>query len=270
MRVYISADIEGICTVVNGESTGKSGYHYEQARRQMTAEVNAAVLGALAAGATEIVINDSHGPMTNIIPHELHEAAQLIQGTPKPLMMMEGIDTDFDAAVFIGYHARMQQHGVLSHTISSGTVANVYFNDQLVGETAINAAIAGYFGVPVVAVSGDDVLAAEAQAALPNVEAVIVKHAITRFSARSLHPAKACEKIQAGVEKALKNKGQYQPMQLKGPFTFAVQFIHAGQADGAAMMPGTVRVNSSTVSFSHEDFIEAFRGLRCMISLARS
>lgn len=269
MRVYISVDIEGICTVVNGTSTGITGHDYTRARRQMTAEANAAVLGALAAGATEIVLNDSHGGMTNLIPEELHPAAELIQGTPKPLMMMEGVDAGFDAAIFIGYHARMQQQGILSHTISGGTVSNIYLNGQPMGETAINAAIAGYYKAPVIFVAGDNEVCREAEATLGQVETVAVKQAITRYSARSLHPAKACELIEAGVKKALENLGQYDLYQPEGPYTFTLQFIQAGQADAAAMMPGTVRVDASTVSFSDEDYIEAFRGLRCMISLAR-
>lgn len=269
MRVYISVDIEGICTVVNGTSTGVAGHDYTRARRQMTAEANAAVLGALAAGATEVVLNDSHGSMTNLIPEELHPEAQLIQGTPKPLMMMEGVDAGFDAAIFIGYHARMQQHGILSHTISGGTVSNIYLNGRPMGETAINAAIAGYYKVPVVFVAGDNEVCKEAEADLGKVGTVAVKQAITRYSARSLHPTKACELIEAGVKQALANLNQFNLYQPEGPYTFSLQFIQAGQADAAAMMPGTVRVDANTVSFSDEDYIEAFRGLRCMISLAR-
>lgn len=268
MRVYISVDIEGISTVVNNTSTGITGHDYGRARRQMTAEANAAVLGALAAGATEIVVNDSHGSMTNLIPEELHPAAELIQGRVKPLLMMAGIDGSFDAAIFIGYHARMHQSGILSHTISGGTVSNVYLNGQPLGETAINAAIAGYYQVPVVCVSGDNEACQEAITTLGTVETVAVKKAITRFSARSLHPQRACQLIEAGVKQALENVDSYRPYCPEGPYTFKVQFIQAGQADAAAMMPGTTRVDTSTVSFSHADYIEAFRGLRCMICLA--
>lgn len=269
MRVYISVDIEGICTVVNGTSTGVSGHDYTRARRQMTAEANAAVLGALAAGAKTIVVNDSHGGMTNLIPEELHPAAELIQGTPKPLMMMEGVDAGFDAAMFIGYHARMQQHGILSHTISGGTVANILLNGKPMGETAINAAIAGYYKVPVVFVAGDNEVCQEAKAELGNVATAAVKQAITRYSARSLHPTKACDLIEAGVKEALQQTDNFKLYQPDGPYTFTLQFLQAGQADAAAMMPGTVREDASTVSFSNADYIEAFRGLRCMISLAR-
>lgn len=270
MRVYISVDIEGVCTVVNGESTGAKGHDYTRARRQMTAEANAAVLGALAAGATEILINDAHGSMTNLVPEELHPAAEVIQGTPKPLVMMEGVDGGFDAAIFIGYHARMQQHGVLSHTISGGTVSSIYLNGKPMNEAAINAAIAGYYKAPVVFVSGDDRLCQEVQDELGNVKTAAVKQAITRYSARSLHPAKACELIETGVKEALQDLGKYKLYQPKGPYTFTLRFINAGMADAAAMMPGTVRVDASSVSFSSADYIEAFRGLRCMISLARA
>lgn len=269
MRVYISVDIEGISTIVSGESTNPNGRDYERARRQMTAEANAAVLGALAAGASTVVVNDSHGSMTNLLPSELHEAAELIQGSPKPLSMMEGVEAGFDAAIFVGYHARMHQPGVLSHTISGGTVSNIWLNGHLTGETSINAAIAGYYGVPVIMVTGDAEVAKEAKSMLGCVETVVVKTPITRYSARSLHPQKACSLIQAGAEQALRNLGSYRPHRPSGPYTFTLQFVQAGQADAAAVMPGTARVDGSTVSFTHDDYIVAFRGLRSMISLAR-
>lgn len=269
MRVYISVDIEGISTIVAGDSTSQSGRDYDRARRQMTAEANAAVLGALAAGAETIVVNDSHGSMTNLVPAELHPAAELIQGSPKPLSMMQGVEGGFDAVMFVGYHARMHQPGILSHTISGGTVSNIWLNGQVMGETAINAAIAGYYGIPVVLVTGDAEVAAEAKSMLGEVEVAVVKTPITRYSARSLHPERACQLIQATAERALSQPGHYRPFLPAGPYTFTLQFIQAGQADAAAIMPGTVRVDGSTVSFTHEDYLMAFRGLRAMISLAR-
>lgn len=269
MRVYISVDIEGISTVVSGESTSPGGRDYERARRQMTAEANAAVLGALAAGAETIVLNDSHGSMTNLIPAELHPAAELIQGSPKPLSMMQGVEAGFDAVMFVGYHARMHQFGILSHTISGGTVSNILLNGQPMGETAINAGLAGYHGIPVVMVTGDSEVAKEAKAALGQVATAVVKTPVTRYSARSLHPEQACKLIETTAEQALRDLGQYQPYLPVGPYTFTLQFINAGQADAAAIMPGTVRVDGSTVSFTDADYVMAFRGLRAMISLAR-
>ena len=125
MKVFISVDIEGISCVVNSDSTTATGKTYDEARRQMTAEVNAAIEGAIAAGATEIIVNDSHGGMNNIKPADLHPAASIILGTPKPLMMMEGLDSDCQAALLIGYHTRMHSAGVLAHTISGGVVSNI-------------------------------------------------------------------------------------------------------------------------------------------------
>ncbi len=269
MRVYMSVDIEGVCGVVNGESTSPSGRDYDRARRQMTAEANAAILGALEAGATRIVVNDSHGSMTNLIPAELDEAAELIQGSPKPLSMMEGVQAGFDAAIFVGYHARMLTHGILSHTISGRTVSTVLLNEQPMGETSINAAIAGYYGIPVVLVAGDDCVAQEAKEMLGNVETVVVKNAITRYSACSLHPAKACRLIKDGVKQALGKLDQHKPYMPQGPYTFSLRFIQSGQADAASIMPGTVRVDGQTVSYTNDDFMQAFMGLRAMITLAR-
>ncbi len=269
MRVYISVDIEGISTIVNSTSTSPNGRDYQRACHQMTAEANAAVLGALAAGATTVVVNDSHGGMTNLIPAELHPAAELIQGSPKPLSMMEGIEAGFDAAMFVGYHARMNQAGILSHTISSATVSNILLNGELMGETAINAIIAGYYGIPVVAVTGDSELAKEAKAVLGQVETAVVKTPITRVSARSLHPERACEVIKDTAKQALSDLSRYQPLRPNGPYTFTLEFINAGMADAAAVMPGAVRESGNSVSYTHEDYIMAFRGLRALISLAR-
>ena len=137
------------------------------------------------------------------------------------------------------------------------------------GETAINAAIAGYYKAPVVFVAGDKAVTEEARALLGDIETVATKTAITRYSARSLHPARACREIQAGVQRALQNLADRKPFLPEGPYTFELEFIQAGQADAASLMPGTVRVNGNTVSFTSDDYVEAFRGLRSMISLAR-
>lgn len=269
MKVFISSDIEGTCCIVNQDSTGPQGKTYDQGRKQMTAEVNAAVCGALAAGATEVVVNDSHGGMNNLFPQDIHRDAQVILGTPKPFMMMEGISGEFDVAMFIGYHARMHSHGILSHTISGGVVSNVWINGTLCGETGINAGLAGHFGVPVVLVAGDDCLAKEATELLGPVEAVVVKHAITRYSAKNLHPEKAVELIRARSEEVLRQKPATKPLVFDTPVTMRLEFLNAGQADAACFLPGSVRVDGRTVEFTGPDYLKAFQGLRTMISLAR-
>ncbi len=270
MKVYISADIEGITGVVDGDHTGPAGgTEYQRARRLMTQEVNAAVQGALEAGATEVVVNDSHGSMRNLLIEELHEEAQLITGSPKPFSMMQGVEEGYDAAFFVGYHARMGSHGILSHTYSSATVQNVWVNGKLLGETGLNALIAGAYGVPVILVTGDRSVAQEAKADLGQVETVAVKEAITRFAAKCLHPKKAQRLITEAAKKALSHLSSYQPLRIEGPVTIELQLINSGFCDNAARVPDVTRVNDTTLRFVGEDYLQAFKGLRAMIGLAR-
>ena len=187
LKVFISADMEGIAGVVNSDQTSSSGNDYNLARRWMTEEVNAAIRGALEAGATEIVVNDSHGSMRNIIVSELSPAARLITGSPKPLSMMQGIDDSFDAVIFIGYHAHAgTKDGVLDHTYSGSRIASIRVNGMELGETGLNALIAGWYGVPVVLVAGDSTVCSQAQEKLgKELEVAPVKEAVGRYSANT-------------------------------------------------------------------------------------
>lgn len=268
MKVFISVDIEGICGVVNSDSTGHGGKTYDDARKQMTAEVNAAVEGALAAGATEVIVNDSHGGMNNIIPRDIHPEAQVILGTPKPMMMMEGIAADCDAAMLVGYHARMHSHGILSHTISGAVVSNVWINGAIYGETGINAGLAGHFGVPVVFVAGDKHVTEEAKSILGPIQVAAVKEAITRYSAKNMHPTKAVELIRRQAEAGLRQRAEVKPLVFSTPVTMRLEFLNAGMADAANFLPGSIRVDGRTVDYTADDYVTAFQGLRAMITLA--
>ncbi len=271
MRVFISADIEGVSGVVDGSQTSEQGFDYGRARRLMTGEVNAAVEGALAAGATEVVVNDSHGSMRNILIEELNPEAKLITGAPKPLSMMEGIDGGFDAAFFIGYHSRAGTRGVLNHTISGRTVFGLTLNGRPYGECGINAAIAGRFGVPVALVAGDSTVAAEAQAILPGVRTVAVKEQRARVAARCLQPDKARRLIREAAGEALRvalARGEVKPLAVGTPAVFQISFHNTGMADMAELVPGAKRVDDMTLSFAHDDLIVAFKALRAMIYLA--
>src|SRR5207302_685956 len=162
--------MEGIAGVVHESQTDPTNpahaAEYGRFRRLMTAEANAAIEGALAAGASKIVVNDSHWFMRNLLAEELHQAAELLSGDPKPRSMVEGIDAGFDAALFIGYHARAgTRHAVLDHTYAD-RIHEVRLNGHAVGELGINATLAGVAGVPVALVSGESSLAAEARAPL--------------------------------------------------------------------------------------------------------
>lgn len=271
MRVYISVDMEGIAGVVHEDQTDptdpRHAAEYARSCRLMTGEANAAIEGALAAGAGIIVVNDSHWLMRNIIADELHEAAELLSGNPKALSMVEGIDDGFDALFFIGYHGRAgTARSTIDHTYTD-RIHEVRINGSPVGEMAINAAVAGYFGVPVALVSGDASVAAEARETFgDHVETVIVKQAVSRHAARSLSPAEARRRIRAGAHSALGRP--HLPYVARVPVTIETEFARTVHADMAELVPGSERTTARTVRYRHEDYREAFRAWRAMYNLA--
>jgi len=269
-RVFISCDIEGITGVIGRDQAGSTGKDYERARRAMTADVNAAIDGALSAGATLVVVSDGHGSMQNLILEDLNPAAEVVLGSPKPLTQMEGIGPDFDVAFFVGYHARMGSPGVLSHTISGSVVANVWVNGVLVGETGINAALAGRYGVPVGLITGDQHVCAEARALLGELHTVEVKQAITRYSARCLHPERTRDLIQTAARTAVEGAASLRPYVASSPVTFRIQFKDTGMTDSAVRVPNAVRIDPLTLEITDEDAAKAFIGLRAMIGLAQA
>ena len=225
MKIYISADMEGVVGVVTGEHLGPSGFEYAKAREWMTAEVNAAIEGARAAGATEFVISDSHGNGENLLIEKLPADVMLIRSWPRPLMMMEGIDETFDAAIFIGYHASTtNSEGVRAHTMSSGRLADIRLNGVSMPEAGINAAIAGHFGVPIIMISGDDAIFEEAQALLGNIEGAVVKEAISFHSAKTMMPEAAYKLIRDKARTAVERIDDFRPYRLSTPVTLDVRF----------------------------------------------
>lgn len=200
-KVYISADMEGISGVVDMDDTQPTGRDYQQARRLMTEDINAAIHGALAGGATEVIVNDAHGPMRNILPDILHKNAILIRGKAKPMGMLEGLDETFDAIICIGFHARAGENGVLSHSFMGHEVEDIWLNGRLVGEIGLLHAVAHELNVPVVMLTGDTIACKEAEQWNPTIQTVSVKESIDRFSAR-LQPL---EKARAAIEVAAKN-----------------------------------------------------------------
>jgi len=270
MKVYISCDLEGISGVVSPEHAWYGGKDFEMYRRLMTGEVNAAVEGALEGGATDVVVNDAHGPMTNILIEELNPNATLISGSPKPLTQMQGIDKSFNLAAFIGYHARRNaMTAILEHTIT-GLVQELRVNGRVVGETGINAGIAGYFGVPLGLVSGDNVVTREAKELIPTVEVVQVKWAEARYAARCLHPTKARALIKERMKWATENHTRFKPYKVKPPITFEVTFDDTAMAEVASTIPTSERTEPNTVRLTHDDYLVAFKGVRAMLRLAQT
>ena len=271
MRVYISVDMEGIAGVVHEQQTDptdpRHASEYARSCRLMTGEANAAIGGAFSAGAASVCVNDSHWLMRNLIADELDERAELISGGPKPLSMVEGIDGGFEAALFIGYHGRAgTRASVIDHTYTD-RVHEVRVNGEPMGELGLNAAMAGYFGVPVALVSGDNTLAAEARGLLgPGVETVVVKEAISRYAARCLAPGEARRRIGDGVGRALGRV--HKPYTAGTPVTIETEFARSVHADMAELVPGSERTGGRTVRFRHDDYRAAFRAWRAMYNLA--
>jgi D-amino peptidase len=263
--------MEGVAGVVHEDQTNpvdpRCAAEYGRFRRLMTQEANAAIEGALAAGAKRIWVNDSHWNMRNLLAEELHEAAELLSGDPKPRSMVEGIDAGFDAALFIGYHARSKtRNAVLDHTYTD-RVAEARVNGQALGELGLNAALAGTWGVPVALVSGDAALAAETRELLGDqVVTVVVKEAVSRHAARSVAPAVAQRMIREAATKALARPPQ--PFVIPSPYSLEVDFSLTVHADMAELVPGATRKSARTVGYQHSDYREMFRAWRAMYNLA--
>lgn len=272
MRVYVSVDMEGIAGIVHEDQTNpvdpRCAAEYARGRKLMTEEANAAVEGALAAGADFVLLNDSHWEMRNLLAEELHHAAVLLSGGPKRLSMLEGIDAGFDAALFVGYHAKAgTARAVLDHTMTDA-VRDVRLNGRSMGELGLNAALAGSYGVPVALVSGDDATAAEARDLLgPEVGAVVVKEAVSHRAARSVAPQVARRRIREGVAEALSRR--HRAFVPPSPSTIEVDLTFSYQADYAELVPGSVRRGPLTLGYTHADFHELFRAWRALYNLAK-
>lgn len=271
MKIYISADIEGISGVVNRTQVTSNGYDYSRARKLMTDEVNAAVKGAKSAGASEILVNDSHGPMTNLFIEDLDEEVRLISGNQKLLGMMEGIDDSFDAVLLIGYHAKHNTPGVLAHSYDSSVITEIKINGNVVGESEFNSMIAGFYNVPVVFVSGDDVLSGQVKALNPDIETAVVKYAHSRYTAECLQPSKVHKLLEKGVYDTLTNKiKSIKPCKADGPVELEVAFMNSGMAEITLCIPGVEMIAPNRVRYTAKDIIEAYHVRFAVTTLADS
>jgi D-amino peptidase len=261
-RIFISADMEGVAGVVTQEQLGPTGFDYKDAREMMTGEVLAAIQGAREAGATEFVIADSHGNMQNLLLERLPKEVTVVRGTPRPLSMLHGLDAKFDGVVFVGYHAgTTSAAGVRAHTFSSAHLADVKLNGATVSEGVWNAAFAGHFGVPVLAVSGDEVAVKEIADKVPGVEAAVVKWPLGFHAARTLTPEAAREAIQKAVRRGLERQGERRPYTLTAPLDVELRFKNYRPAEVLSWMPGVERADAHAVRFRARDMLEATRFL---------
>jgi D-amino peptidase len=273
MRVYLSVDMEGVAGVVHVDQTRRTGHDYERARRWMTAEANAAVLGAFDAGAEAVLVNDSHGDMRNLVLEQLDRRAELISGSLKPLSMVQGVSPDFGCALFVGYHAGAgSKAGILDHTYYGRVVARCRVGGRDFNETALNAAVCGTHGIPVALVTGDTTCVAQATEMLGDVETVAVKEAITRYAAKSLLPEVACERIRAGASRAVTRAlaGAFKPFRPAAPLALEIDFVNAACADAAELVPDTRRVNGTTCAYAAPDAATLIRVIQAWTTLAGS
>jgi len=270
LKIFISVDMEGIWGVVHGNQCSSDSPEYQAARKWMVEDVNAVIQGLFEAGATEVVVNDSHGSMRNIVASELDRRATLISGSPKPLSMMEGIDSSFQGCIFVGYHARAgSAPAILDHTISGAAVYAIKINGQEMPELGINAAIAGYFKVPVIMLTGDTETCRQAQEILgQELVTVPVKEAVGRLAAKNFPREKVLTDLKEGAKKALALAGSNRLFVLKAPCKFELEFHTSQQTELGLLIPGVRRVSPRALAFETGDYLEGFKLMRALISLA--
>ena len=273
MKLYISTDFEGVAGIVDWDQIMVGSHDYEMGRRLLLGELNAAIDGALLAGATTILVNDSHSSMRNLDPEQLHGSASLLSGKNKPLYMMEGLDSSFDAIFFLGYHGSIgASQAVLSHSYNPRAIWEARINGEIVGESALNALVAAHYGVPIALVTGDQVTVEEAQRLKPAPHGAIVKRSVTRYAAESVHPTIARERIREAAHDALANRRPSTAPNFPRPTAVELTFLTADMAEmsawvrGVEVVPGAPR----TVRFSGDNLLELFRTFVTLVMLTRS
>ena len=270
MKVFISFDMEGVAGIVDWSQCLPPGQPYEEGRRLLLGEVNAALDGALSAGATDIVCNDSHGTMNNLDPELLHGRATYVSGRHKPLYMMQDLEAGADVAFMVGYHGSISgESSVLSHTYNPSVVSHVALNGVLVGESGINALVALAYGVPVGLVTGDRQTAGEADPFLAGAERVVVKESFSRFGAVNQHPETAREMIAEGARRAVQRVAGLKPPAISLPATLQVDMQTADMAEVASWVRGAERTGTRTVSISGDDPLAMFRSFVAVTYITR-
>ncbi|RCG32280.1 aminopeptidase [Sphaerisporangium album] len=269
MRVYVSVDMEGVTGLTDPEEMHAGGRGYERGCELMTADANAVVAGVCEAGATAVVVNDAHGSTKNLRVDLLDPRASLIRGPGKPMRMAQGLTGEFQAACFVGYHARAGvRHGVLNHTWMGREIQNVYLNGEVVGEAALVAGFAGFFGVPVALVTGDEAVCEEARSLLGDVETVAVKKGVDRFAAELLTPSVAQALIREGAARALNRLGDFRPYVVPLPVTLGVEWNSTAIAAACSLVPGTRQAGPRHTEFTTEDFRDIMGLLGLYASIA--
>ncbi|MEO3780234.1 M55 family metallopeptidase [Micromonospora sp. B11E3] len=270
MKVFVSSDMEGVAGVVDWEQVSAGGPRYEYFTQLLTGEINAAIEGAIAAGATEFVVNDAHSKMSNIKPDSLAGNARYLSGRYKPMYMMEGLDDSFDAVFLIAYHGSMSATGsALSHTYFRPAIAEVRINGVIAGESGVNALVAAAHGVPILLVTGDEATAVETASFAPRVRAAVVKRSVSRFAAESLHPQSARDLIRETAHQAVSDAEAATPPQFAAPLTMDIAFHTSDYCELAARVAGVERTSSHTAVLRADDPLTLYRCFVTVVLLCR-
>jgi D-amino peptidase len=265
MRVFIAVDLEGICGVVGERQAEPEGPLYRDACRAMRADLDAVLAGCAAAGVAEAVVCDAHYHGTNLSAEALPPWVTLVSGSG-PHSMLQGIGPGFDAALFVGYHARAgTRAAVLEHTWAY-KVFDVSVGDVSLGEFGLGALLAGHFGVPAVYVSGDDKAVAEARALVPAIAGTVVKRGVSRTCAELRPPDPVRREIRADVERALSTTPP-RPLVWDGA-PMRLTFTRVCFCDAAAQAPGVRRVDGRTLEFGAEDYARLYTTFLACLDLA--
>lgn len=271
LNVFISFDMEGISAVTSWREMKKDSKDSERTRRIATQEVNAAVRGIRKSGKKigNITICDSHASGENLLVDELETGVSIVKGTPRKYYMMHGISAEYNVVFFIGYHAMAgTQYAGMEHTYSSASIYNIRINAQRVGESEINAALAGHYGVPLGLVTGDDLLALEIRRFFGrNIQVVITKKGISRFAARCRHPKDVHQEIETKATRAVQKIKELKIFEFKTPIKAEIELTNSLVTDMVELIPGIKRMNGRQVSFKAKDILEFYRILRLVCSL---
>lgn len=281
MKILVSVDMEGASGIVTGREMGyprqpvadpEATPDYLNGRRWLTGDVNAAVEGAIEAGAVSAVLHDSHGAgYRNVVLDELHPAVEVVRGMPITFFEFEDLDASYDAAFLIAMHARAGQPGVLSHVLDWPLLREVRFNGEPVGESQLTAALAGHFGIPTVLITGDDLVCEEMKAWTGGqIETAVVKRSLSRYAVCCLPLAAARERIRQAAYRAVKRAGDVQPSCYKPPITLEVDLNDRQVAWYISWMPQVGYDGDSTVSYTGGDFLSVYKALMAMFWIASS
>ncbi|MEW1953223.1 M55 family metallopeptidase [Terrabacter sp. NPDC080008] len=272
MKVYLSFDFEGVAGIVDWAQCREGTAAYATGCALALGEVNAAITGAVRAGATEVVVNDAHGQMRNLDPAALAHDATYVSGRHKPLYMMEGLDHSFDVAFLVGYHGSISgEPSALSHTYNPEVFSAARVGGTEVGESGLNALVASHFGVPIGLVTGDAVTISETAPYAPDATTVVTKRSITRFAATNLHPRLARERIGEAAAEAVRRarSGALRAPDLERPVRVELDVQTADMAEVGSWVKGAERVGTRTIRIESDDALAAFRSFVAVTYITR-